>query len=342
MTNVRITTLVALLFTFAFLNSACLPTSLTDAIENAVKNNSSGNDNGGGGNNDNGNGGDGGPIGTVDTGSPDNLITKYSFENESYLIYNQDRTEDPGDSTEVFSLGLRQTHTEIPDYFLDYTRIKYQNSTSPTYFLHLADVRWKESGDLIVSSGGSGGVISLTSSGELRVRGPNFEETPTGTFTYKGLNILRYTGAEFSGTPDGSDGYDMNIDFQNGIFTLLVDFETGKGTINGNAMQIHYDPVGASSTIAGEINVNNKTGEFNTPDGKFLVVTLNEPEGVSMPKTAGKRIINAKIVGQFGGLPRDEDTGMLETDGNHGVRGIYYDTENEQPLIYGAIVGSRQ
>ena len=70
--------------------------------------------------------------------------------------------------------------------------------------------------------------------------------------------------------------------------------------------------------------------------------TLNESEGVSLPKTSGNRMINAKIYGQFSGRPIDSYTNQPYTNGSHGVYGIYYDVSNEEPVIYGAIAGSQQ
>ena len=137
-----------------------------------------------------------------------------------------------------------------------------------------------------------------------------FVPTPTGTFTYSGINVLKYS--QIPGI------------FQEGRFELVADFNNQTGTITGSA--VDADSASSRSEISGNIILNNMTGEFRTPDNENLEVMLIEPNDVSAPKTAGSRSINANIYGQFG-----------EYNGNKGVSGIYVDQTNQ--LIYGAIVG---
>ncbi len=271
------------------------------------------------------------------------LLTKYAVENNSALVYNNENfLEDRGVPRNEDYSYYTIRHPDTPNYELYYVRIQYPTRTTPIHFLDYDDSEYdlEGDGDLIR---GSESYISYSSLGDLNVGGPDFERTPSGIFTYSGVNLLRYTGTEFSGTPaeNGRD-YNPNIDFQDGTFSLVADFSRQTGTITGSAVQRHFSPPGASSTISGKITLNNQTGEFNTPDGEFLMVTLNEPEGVSLPKTSGVRMINAKIYGQFSGRPINPDTNQLYTNGSHGVYGIYYDASNEEPVIYGAIAGSRQ
>ena len=164
--------------------------------------------------------------------------------------------------------------------------------------------------------GNSNNIAYFDSLGGITVLGPEFVPVPVGEYTYRGVNALTYL--------------ETLAQIQYGEFELTANFGTGTGNITGSA------ELGTSqSRISGNIAIDSESGQFRTPDGEHLTVTLIEPDGVTSPRTSGSTGVNTKIRGQFSGAPADGRTGAVQ-----GVRGVYYDeTEN---FIFGAIVGSRE
>ena len=141
---------------------------------------------------------------------------------------------------------------------------------------------------------------------------PRFTAIPSGSFTYEGLNILRYSGRENRGQ------------IQDGEFELTVNFTEETGTLTGNTTGTTQGTSADGeylwrSTMRGDIILDNETGDFRSPDNGNLVITLTEN---GAPRSGGA--VNTKINGNF----------TTTTSGVHGVSGIY-----QHDIIHGAIIG---
>ena len=75
-------------------------------------------------------------------------------------------------------------------------------------------------------------VAVFDETGGLAVGGSDYVQTPSGTFSYSGMNIMRYK--EIPG------------EVQDGTFRMNVDFANGTGSLTGTANQITSDRVSNS------------------------------------------------------------------------------------------------
>lgn len=120
--------------------------------------------------------------------------------------------------------------------------------------------------------------------------GAKVSNIPAGSYVYRGTNAVGYR--------------DRSKD-EIGTFEMAVDFSSGTANINGST---------ATSTITGNMDVNNQTGTFSGNN-----ILLSEVSGAQASGT---------IFGNFHG------------DGATAVSGVYY--ENSLiPVVAGAIAGSR-
>ena len=286
MTNFRDITLVAFLCTLSFLNSACLPTVITDAINNANNNlnkNGNGNDdsptgpNGGNGDDDGNKGNENGGNNGVGTGILSQFVdhsypnlrpnpipppsqVKFTLpENALVKVDRVLRYADPG-SADCTRSALSYADSAETIYgpikpLSDYEGFSIRQGTStvsgqidPIDFIgYIHD--------------DSSSVAVIDEVGGLAVAGTlNFESTPSGTFVYTGLNILRYYSSEDLRGFVQDETFAMSINFaeQTGQLIGSAVSTTSKLTTDDNGNRIYE----TRSTISGNIWVNKNSGEF--------------------------------------------------------------------------------